>query len=201
MQDKNYVIQSKKKRGDLVAKTKEETSSIIEVTEVELADMLGVSQRRVRQLAVDGVAVKTRAGRYDLKLSVQNYIRNIKDKDKTANQGIDKIKAAREAEGLMTDRLKKKKIELQVRKMENQLHEAEDVKMIWNTMIVAAKSRITSIPTKTAPKLVGLENIKEVESILSREVKEALNEIAEYDVNKFVEAEEMNEYGTEADDD
>ena len=184
-----------------MAKTKEETSSIIEVTEVELADMLGVSQRRVRQLAVDGVAVKTRAGRYDLKLSVQNYIRNIKDKDKTSNQGIDKIKAAREAEGLMTDRLKKKKIELQERKMENQLHEAEDVKMIWNTMIVAAKSRITSIPTKTAPKLVGLENIKEVESILSREVKEALNEIAEYDVNKFVEAEEMNEYGTEADDD
>lgn len=183
-----------------MAKTKEETSSIIEVTEVELAEILGVSQRRVRQLPGEGLAVKTRAGRYDLKATVQSYIRNLKEKDKTTAQGIEKIKAAREAEGLMTDKLKKRKIELEVRRMENQLHDANDVKMVWNAMIVAAKSKITSIPTKVAPLIVGLENMKEVESILSREVKEALNDISSYDVNKFVEIEEEKIYGTDEDD-
>lgn len=173
-------------------------ADIVEVTESELSEYLGVSDRRIRQLVNEGIAVKVKRGRFDLKTSVINYINFIKDKDKNKNDNLDKLKIAREAELLTHERLKKRKTELVVEQMEKKLHIQEDVESIWNTMVLAAKSRITSIPTKTAPMLVGIEDAKEIQSILKREINDVLNEIALYDVSKFDKDFEEEAYGTNA---
>lgn len=172
-------------------------ADVIEMSAVDLAECLGVSERRVRQLADEGVVIKTQRGRYDAKQSVRNYIEFLRQQERAKEENIEKIKVAREAEGLMHDQLRKRKTELQVRKMENQLHSSEDVAYFWNTMVLATKSRITSIPVKVAPLLVGIEDRKEVQSILKREIADALNEIADYDVNKFDEEFEDEAYARE----
>lgn len=160
-------------------------ADIIEISELDLAECLGLSGRRIRQLHKDDIVVKTQRGKYDLKASVKGYIKFIKDSEKSDGGNIEKLKMSKEAATLSHELLKKRKTELQVEQMEKKLHRAEDVEFFWNTMVLAAKSRLTAIPVKAAPLLVGIEDRKEVQAILKREISEALNEIANYDVNMF----------------
>lgn len=160
-------------------------SDIVEVNEVELSEYLGLSPRRIRQLFKEGVVTKTQRGRYDLKASVLGYINSLRQAEKKMDANIEKLKISKEATSLQHEQLKKRKTELQVQEMEKKLHRAEDVEYYWNAMVIAAKSRLTSIPVKCAPLLVGIEDRKEIQAILKREVGDALNEIADYDVDKF----------------
>ena len=158
---------------------------MVEVTEKELAEYLGLSDRRIRQLFKQGIVIKSQRGKYDLKASVLGYINSLRDKDKNRDETMEKLRLAGEAEKLSHEKLKKRKTELLVLQAEKKLHAAEDVEYFWNTMILAAKSRLTAIPVKVAPLLVGIEDRKEVQHILKREISDALNEISEYDVSKF----------------
>ena len=157
----------------------------IEVTEVELAEYLGLSTRRIRQLFKEGVVIKSQRGKYDLKASVLGYINSIRQDSKKKDVDLEKLKISREAESLMHERLKKRKTELEVLNLEKKMHRSEDVEYFWNAMVLAAKSRITSIPVKCAPILVGIEDRKEIQSILKREISEALSELANYDIDSF----------------
>ena len=160
-------------------------ADIIEVTEVELAEYLALSTRRVRQLATAGVVVKSQRGRYDLKASILGYINTLRKEDKTKEENLEKLKTAQEAENLLHLKLKKRKTELEVLQLEKKMHTSEDVEYFWNAMVLAAKSKITAIPVKCAPVLVGIEDRKEIQAILNREVTEALRELANYDIDSF----------------
>lgn len=170
-------------------------NNTLSVSEEDLAECLGVSARRVRQMVKEGIAVKVSAGKYDIKESAKRYIQAMKDKEKNQNQSLEKLKIAQAAETLTHERLKKRKTELVVEEMEKKLHLASDVEEIWNMMVLNAKSRITSIPVKVSPVLVGLEDVKEVQSILKREINDCLNEISNYDVSKFDKDFEEEQYG------
>lgn len=171
---------------------------IIEVNETELSAYLGLSTRRIRQLFTAGVVFKTQRGRYDLKKSVIGYINSIRQNESSKAADIEKLKISKEAESLMHERLKKRKTELVVLEMEKKLHRSEDVEYYWNSMVLAAKSRLTAIPVKCAPVLVGMEDRKEIQAILKREVAEALNEIANYDVEQFDMAFKEEDVGDES---
>lgn len=160
-------------------------AEVVEVTEVELAEYLGLSTRRIRQLFKDGVVIKSQRGKYDLKASVLGYINSLRQKEKNMDANIEKLKLTKEATSLQHEQLKKRKTELQVLELEKKLHRAEDVEYFWNAMVLSAKSRLTAIPVKCAPLLVAIEDRKEIQAILKREVAEALNEIANYDVDQF----------------
>lgn len=157
----------------------------IEVTEIELADWLGLTDRRIRQLAKDGIVAKSRRGRYDLKASIKGYVNWIRQDEKKMDASLDKLKLSKEATALQHEQLKKRKTELQVQELEKKLHRAEDVEYFWNVMALAVKSRLTAIPVKCAPLLVGIDDRKEIQAILKREVTEALNEVAEYSVDQY----------------
>lgn len=159
--------------------------SVIEVTEAELAEYLGLSTRRIRQLFKEGIVIKSQRGKYDLKSSVNKYINTLREREKSKDDNLEKLKISKEAEMLMHERLRKRKTELQVLQMEKKMHSSEDVEHFWNAMVMSAKSRITAIPVKVAPVLVGLEDRKEIQSILKREVSEALSELANYDIDQF----------------
>lgn len=160
-------------------------ADVVEVTEVELAEYLGLSTRRIRQLFKEGVVIKSQRGRYDLKSSVLGYINSIRQQEKKKDVDLEKLKISREAESLMHERLKKRKTELEVLNLEKKMHTSEDVEYFWNAMVLAAKAKITSIPVKCAPILVGIEDRKEIQSILKREISEALSELANYDIDNF----------------
>ena len=158
---------------------------VVEVNEVELSEYLGLSTRRIRQLVKEGVVYKTQKGRYDLKKSVLGYINSVRAEQKKKDVDLEKLRISQAAETLMHERLKKRRTELQVLQIEKKLHAQEDVEYFWNAMVLAAKSKITAIPVKCAPILVGIEDRKEVQAILRREIELAMNELADYDIDQF----------------
>lgn len=154
----------------------------MEVNTATIGECLGLSRKRVSDLTNDGVLVKVRRGIYDLGPSVQGYIewRVSGASSSRSGQSLDQIKGEHEV-------LKMRKTELSLRLMEGKLHRAEDVRTVWTSMAAAVKSRLLGIPVKVSPQVAGMEDTAEIQKILSREVADALNEVADYDPADFAD--------------
>ena len=68
-------------------------------------------------------------------------------------------------------------------------------------MASAVKTRLLAIPVKVSPEIAGIEDKAQIQKVISREVADALNEIAEYNPADFVESlsleDELEENETE----
>lgn len=183
------------KKGEKEKETnKKKSLEILEISEKELAEYFGVSDRRIRQLSKEEIAIKTKPGSYDLKKSVQNYINFIKIEDDKTIETKGLLEIELQKEKLEHERLKRKKTEMLIQQMQRKLHRAEDVEYIWNKIAIAIKTRISAIPTKAAPILVDIKNVNEVKEILSKQIDDILIEIAMYNINDYdTEMGEMEE--------
>jgi hypothetical protein len=97
------------------------------------------------------------------------------------NKKPDEIRLDVEVQKLLHERVKTRKTELQVKQQEGLLHHADDVKAIWNNIVVAAKSRLLAIGVKVSPQIAGETDSSIIKGAIDREVREALQEIKEYD--------------------
>ncbi len=190
---------NKKKSVEILEISEKETNKkksveILEISEKELADYFGVSDRRIRQLAKEEIAIKTKPGNYDLKKSVQNYINFIKTEDDKTIETKGLLEIELQKEKLQHERLKRKKTEMLIHQMQRKLLRVEDVEYIWNKIAVAIKTRISAIPTKAAPILVDVKNVNEVKEILSKQIDDVLIEISMHNINDYeAEMTEMEE--------
>lgn len=151
------------------------------VSTKELAELLGLSARRIQQLAEDGVLVRAAKGKYKAVDSIQGYIRSLQERE----AGTDEVNYY--SERALHEKAKREKAEMVLAVMKGELHRAEDVRDVMNNMIAAFRSKIMAIPSKLAPQLVGNSNMVAVQGLLSREVHEALTELSEYDPQVFHE--------------
>lgn len=151
----------------------------MEVNTQTLAECLGVTKRMVSKLAEDGIIERIGRGKYDLGASVQAYIEfRISGAKSKGPKSLDSIKAEHEV-------LKMRKTELAIRQIEGKLHRAEDVRRVWTSMAAAVKSRLLAIPVKVTPEIAGIEDRAEIQKVISREIADALNEIADYNPAEF----------------
>ena len=165
--------------------TKGKSDGILVCNTAHLAEMYGVSERQIYNQIDSGVAVKIGANKFDCVKSVFNYITKMRDQEKIRNQTPEQIKAETEAVKLEHERLKSRKTELQVLEMEGKLHYEEDVKALWNDIVVAAKSRLSAIGVKLAPQLRGETDEGIIQEHIDREVYDALKELSEYNSGDF----------------
>ena len=154
---------------------------------VPLSKMLGVTQQQIKNLADNGVVIKTGRGKYDAIQSVANYINSMREREELRNKKPDEIRLEVEVQKLEHEKVKTRKTELQVMREEGVLHHAEDVKAIWNNIIVAAKSRLLAIGVKVSPQIAGETDTSLIKDTIDREVREALHEIKEYDASVFLD--------------
>lgn len=152
-----------------------------------LSKMLGVTKQQIGNLVENGVVVKAGRGKYDAVQSVANYINSMRDREELRNKKPEEIKFMVEVQKLEHEKFKTRKTQLQVMQQEGVLHHADDVKAIWNNIIVAAKSRLLAIGVKVSPQIAGETDSALIKDTIDREVREALHEIKEYDANVFLE--------------
>lgn len=158
---------------------------ILVCTTAHLAEMYGVSERQIYNQTNNGTAVKIGANKFDCVKSVQNYLGKIREAEEMRKQTPEEIKIETEVAKLEHERLKARKTELQVLEMEGKLHYEEDVKALWNNIVVAAKSKLVSIGMKLAPQLRGETDEGMIQEHIDREIYEALKEISEYNADDF----------------
>lgn len=158
----------------------------MDVNQKELAAILGITDRRVRQLKNEfglfarGMSEGKKTKNYCLEKCVPEYI-NYK-LEAEVQQGTNYNKEREQAEH---ERIKKKISILKLRKLKRELHEADDVENFLTDMLVNFKNRLLSVPQKVAPLIVSEDDINAILDILEKEIFQALEELSEYDPMKI----------------
>ena len=151
----------------------------MEITTQELSEILGLSSRRIQQLAKENAVVRVAHGKYDLPHSIQAYIEYIKEQNKTPEQ-ID----LNQEKTLLT-RANRMKAELELKIMQGELHRSEDIEFVMNDMLSSFRAQMLVIPGKAAPKIIGETDIEVVKGILKSLIFEALQELSDYEPEIF----------------
>ena len=135
-----------------------------------IAEWLGVTERRVRQLRDEGVIAETRPGLYALRPTVSRYITYLRKGSSDLNEERAKLtKAKREATEMENARLR------------GELLEAGEIEKGLRTMNLNIRSRFLSIPAKLAPALVAASGDQAVMyDLLKRAICETLEELTDY---------------------
>lgn len=189
-----------------MAKTDTESAKIpnIDSTTVSaavLGDMFGVSDRRIRQMAEEGIVARAAKGRYKLVDSIKNYLLTVKLAAEGVGVDLADGEINLEEEKGLHERVKRHISELKLQIMKGGLHKAQDVEIVMTDMLVAFKTRMMNIPSKVAPILESRDAVF-IKDRLTCEIIEALNELKDYDPRAFYSEEyvEEDESGDEQED-
>jgi len=167
-----------------IATEKIQDISSVTVASSVMANLLSVTDRRVRDLAQEGILVKSSRGRYELASSLKNYIVHLK-----TNNDIREAKAPHEVdydeERALHERAKREKAELELMVIKGSMHMAEDVRTVLNDMLARFRSKVLSMPSKLAPVLVARKNIGFIQDEIQRACIETLEELKDYDPQDF----------------
>ena len=163
----------------------------VTTTSTELANLFGVSDRHIRDLAVEGYIVRTERGKYYLFESIKGYIKYLEDRN-SAPADVKEAKIKEEIERLKKDTELKK---LRIQEMKNQLHSADTIKEVMVNMLMNMKGKLLSISNKLAPLIIGMDNLGEIQDAIQSEILESLEELSDYDSElfkskKFIEIDE-----------
>lgn len=180
-----------------MAKTNTDSAKVtnidsITVSAAVLGEMFGVTDRRIRQMAEEGIVIRASKGRYKLVDSIKSYLLTLK----LAAEGVGVELADGEIdfdeEKALHERVKRHISELKLQIMKGEVHKAEDVETVMMDMLVTFKTKIMGIPSKAAPILEN-RDAAFIKDRLTKEVTEALNELKDYDPKVFYSDEYVEE--------
>lgn len=170
---------------------KQETESA-KVTDIDsltvsaavLGNIFGVTDRRIRQMAEEGIIVRAAKGRYNLVDSLKNYILSLKLAVDSNDSDNPDGELNFEEEKALHERVKRHISEMKLQTMKGELHKADDVRHVMTDMLSSFKTRMMNIPAKVAPVLED-RDAGYITERLTSEVTEALNELKDYNPADF----------------
>ena len=170
---------------------KQETESA-KVTDIDsltvsaavLGNIFGVTDRRIRQMAEEGIIVRAAKGRYNLVDSLKNYILSLKLAVVSNDSDNPDGELNFEEEKALHERVKRHISEMKLQTMKGELHKADDVRHVMTDMLSSFKTRMMNIPAKVAPVLED-RDAGYIKERLTSEVTEALNELKDYNPADF----------------
>ena len=150
-----------------------------------IAQLFGVTTRRVQQLAQEGIISATKQGnanKYDLLPTIQRYIKHLSEK---AN-GKEATKKDTETEGRRLEAeadLKRSKADmaaLQLKELEGKMHRSEDVEAVMTDLVYTIRSMLMALPGRLAVDVVSAKTAAEASEVIRAEVYKVLEELAAY---------------------
>lgn len=154
------------------------------VSSAVLADLLGVSDRRVRQLASEGIFTRVSKGRYNLPDSIKTYLNMLKmEKDIMNSQTTGELDL--EQERAIKVRVERHQAEIKLALMRGEIHKAIDVEQVMVDMLTSFRTRLLNIPPKLAPILADKNDKVIIQEIITNEIIEVLYELKNYNPEDF----------------
>ena len=151
-----------------------------------IAQVLDLSEKRVKQMTEEDIIPEYSDGHYKLLPTVQGYIRYLKSQLADDGKATDLTK-----EKAQLTRIKREGAELDLQLRRNELHQSADVEFIMTNMIIAFKAKLEVLPYKVLPAILSVpegDNKKDfLVDALKTAIEEALNELSEYDPEYFDE--------------
>lgn len=155
--------------------------TMVTVSAKVMAEIIGVGDRQIRNLAEEGILVRNSHGKYLLLRSVKNYIMNLKIAkagEKVVSDFTDE-ELDLEQEKAKHEHLKSMITEINLQLIRGQVHKSADVGSVITDMFIKFRSKMTALPSKLASKLEGKKK-EVIMEMLRNEIIEALGELADY---------------------
>lgn len=150
-----------------------------------IGKLFGLGERRVQQLAKEGVipAVNTKPYQFDLLPTIQAYIRYLSEKANgkeakpadTVRAEADKLRAEADLK-----QSKAKIAEMQLKELEGKMHRSEDVEAVTNDLVYTVRSMIMALPGRLAMDIIKAPTANEASAMIRSECYKILNELANY---------------------
>lgn len=134
--------------------------------------IFGISERRYRQLAQEGIVPPVEDGLVDFVAATKHLIAYYQK----LVEGQGAITLTEERARLTKFQAEKAKMETE--RMQETLVEAAEVEKRWLALGQACRTRLLAIPGKASPRLVGCA-VNEIKHVLEANIHEALNELAD----------------------
>ena len=150
------------------------------VSQKWLAEFLGISTRWLQAMTKDGVLQKEASGKYKLGKAVQAYILYKGGGSENINANPKELLA----EKIKLTRAKAIKEDLEARLMEGEFLDSDVVEEELRAIFNAFKTKIRAIPTKLAPRILGLTTESQVQAAMKGTIDEALKELSRYDPDR-----------------
>jgi phage terminase Nu1 subunit (DNA packaging protein) len=173
--------------------------SSVTVSAQVLGQIIGVTDRRIRQLAEENILVRISKGRYNLHESIKNYILTLKVAMETGNNDNPDGELDLDEEKALHERVKRHIAELKLQVMKGELHKSTDVERVMTDMLVAVRTKLLALPSKLAPILVSRNDIGFIKDTVSKEILEVLNELCDYNPVNFYSDEYVEVDGDDGD--
>lgn len=157
----------------------------VTVSSTVLANLFGLTSRRIRQLENEGIIKKVARGKYSLQENIKSYITFIKTSIDLKENKTEEGKVDYDEEHALLERRKREKIELELASMRGTMHFSEDVERVMNDMLSNFRAKILALPSRVSPRLMGIDTIADIQEILQSEVLDVLNELSKYNPNDF----------------
>lgn len=150
-----------------------------------IAKLFGVTDRRVQQLAKEGIipAAQSRPYKFDLLPTVQSYIKYLSDKANGKDQkSTDTVQA--EADKIRAEadlkQSKAKIAEMQLKELEGKMHRSEDVEAMTNDLVYTVRSMVMALPGRLAMDVMQAASAAEASALIRSECYKILNELSVY---------------------
>ena len=168
------------------SKITEETT----VTTTELASILGLTARRIQQMAQDGTITAESRGRFRLSTAAQQYMDFIKEKQKMelTEEDLKVERKIREAEAKMKQ-AKAVRAGLESDELTGKVHREEDVTAVMDEMVYEIRDALQALPGRLAVDIANAGTPEEAEDVIRKEIGKILKILKRhlYDPEKFRE--------------
>jgi len=161
-----------------------------------IAKLLDLSERRVQQLSREGVIPKATRGQYDLIGSVRGYVRYLRDQAVSAQAGAPDYAAER----ARYIRARADLVEMEASQRRGALIAADDIESAWIKVLALLRTRVLALPDRLAPEIHIAASLAETRDLLSVNLREALEDLANSDVEPEKNSETDSETGTNSED-
>lgn len=165
----------------------EKITADTEVSTTELACVLGITGRRIRQLAEDGDLDKAGQGRFNLCESVQRYIR-LQSKSSLSEEDI-KLEKTKKIADVTLKASKARIAKMEADELQGKMHRAEDVAAMTEDLVFTIRSSLNAMPGRLAVDVAAVSSPAEAAEVIRREVHKVMRELAgyHYDPKKYEE--------------
>ena len=156
------------------------------VTTEELASLLDLSGRRIRQLADEGVLPKSERNQFPLSASMKAF-REHREKEIRAEYATEGTDAADYESGRA--RLTKAKAgiaEIEFDLMRGKVHDGDAVELYMNEMILNFRARVLKIGSACAGIVAGISDPNACKEVIDERANEACLELSKYNPTSVV---------------
>lgn len=158
-----------------------------EVSTTELAAILRLTGRRIRQLTEDGVLRKNGNGRYAL---IENiHLWHLSATAQPVDEEDLKLEKTRRISESQIKASKAIIAKLEAEELKGQMHRAEDVAAITEDLVYTMRGALMALPGRLAVDVAACKTATEASDVIRREVHKIMRELSgyHYDAKKYEE--------------